>query len=378
MKLLSSLFLILLVFSGPAGFAGAPLCAGLFAGTSSPLLDRNQALPSSFSIADLQRKNPGVRVFPDFTHPEKPPEILQYQNADFIMMGERVLFVVKDASSAPVWGILSGKEPQVQIQELPGITAYDISNSPLVSPLIRKINSKNAWFDGPNCWNLCQIHQGWAKTSFFTSHEEFNLWMESPFAKKKDMEPGSPGFHLNPGDLIVFRDRQAAGGKAMQEVHGAVALTNNLVLTKNGWSHKNAYEMMPIRAMLNHYKTKTSMTDAEFFSFEPFDQVWARWRPRLSPATVQFTESWMEFETHHGQYFLTGNSAKPPTPQQRQVLEDERNRLVTKMKPAVDATITGLAGTSQRNETQEVELFFLRLLRFRIYNEFYFTGVSGN
>lgn len=372
-KYISRSSLMLLLLFSQSLLAKGLLCAGLF-GSSSLLSDPKIPLPTSFSIVELQKQNPGIRFFPDFVRSGGKAEVFSYQDADFISMGERVLFLVKDPQTLITWGVINGNQPEVHIREFPGTRAFDITNSPLISPLIRKINQEKAWTDGPNCWNLCQIYNGWAKTSFFTSAEEFHLWMNSPFAKKVDIDHGD--FPVDPGSILVLRDYDGNG--QVKEIHGAIALSKRLVLTKNGKDANQPYQLMTTAKMMNLYSSMTSMNSVELYTFTSFDKAWSEWKPRLSPVLANSIQRWMDFESDHGQHYLPRKSSGPVAIPQQQRLQAQKKKLVDLLKPSVDAAIENFSTVNALSELQKVELFFLKLLHHRLTNNYYFSETPSN
>jgi hypothetical protein len=365
------LTLITILFFGSASWAQGPSCKALFE-KASILLDATQPLPAQISIAEMQKQNPDIKIYPDFTEANADRLLFHAQKVDFISLGERVLFLVANPDSAMSWGILNGTEPRIRIKELPGVTAFDITNSSLVTPLIRKSMTELAWFTGPNCWNLCQIYKGWAKTSFFTSEREFHLWIEGPFAKLLDRK--APGFTLKTGHLVVLRQVR---GAAVKEIHGAVALTDKIVLTKNGKHELEAYELMTLDKMLNIYSSFSRANTMQIFDFTPFDEAWAQWKPRISPTLVQYMEEWLSFEQHHGEQYLPKKTKGVIPYEEKKKLRKEHDALVAKIKPMIEPTIEKM-GHRNLSEVGEVELFFLKLLQTRVNNKFYFTGTDKN
>lgn len=95
--------------------------------------------------------------------------------------------------------------------------------------------------NGPNCWNLALYFNNISFSLHETLPQEFKFIIESPLAKVL-----TPLERLQPGDVLVFRN-------GTEEVHAAVFLSPDLVLTKNGTDEARPYRIMDLNEMSAQY-----------------------------------------------------------------------------------------------------------------------------
>jgi hypothetical protein len=120
--------------------------------------------------------------------------------------------------------------------------AFDVTD--IIEPLITELHHRYS-FDGPNCWNLCNLNRGISKGLHQTNNLEFAHWLSSPLSQKIDSVD-----KLKRGDILAFRDSKDPVG----ETHGAVYLTPHVVFSKNGEEEMHPYRMMDLNEVYHMYK----------------------------------------------------------------------------------------------------------------------------
>ncbi|MBX9768842.1 MAG: hypothetical protein K2X47_16335 [Bdellovibrionales bacterium] len=353
---------------------GSPLvCPGLAVSANSKWNDLSLELPSKISLAALQDEDPNLFIYPDVRDADEVDTFLDANPfMGFVSIGERVLLVTRNARvSTNIFrelgtdeNLMGEKVPVAkEILELPGYVAFDISAGKYFEhPVVRKILNLRAWDEGPNCWNLCQIYHGWARTAYSVGESEFNIWMESPFTRPAE-RAGLFGMKPNLGDVIILRNRNFKTGNLV-EMHGMVSLGNNLVITKNGTDYDARYRLMNLGDALNFYLPAWT-NSFEVRVVRRFEDVWTEWKPKLSPELSGFVEEWMKFEEEHAKlYPLKKGGPETEDERDHKALNQVRWSLEKKIQAVVDARLATLE-KGELSETAKVERFFWRLLKAR-------------
>ncbi len=336
-------------------------------------------LPSKFSVKALLEKNADMAIYPDFRDEESIEGFIDANPfAGFITLGERLLFATRNpkvvrALTQPFDGppaFAAGVElRQLAIEELPDYAVFDFSKALFMNDKIRALHGTFAWDEGPNCWNLCKMYKGWARTAYATSPEEFALWVDGPFSKPIVKPDSMFGIRPEAGQIIVVRKR-ALDSTKKSEVHGAIALGHGLVFTKNGYSHEAPYQVSTWEEMLKLYLPFLSNM-VELREMRDFAEVWAEWRPKLNPELVRVYEAWQDFEAKHAALFIVTKQRQPDTPQSvyRQV-DQLRAALRREFGPIIEKHQRKLRDVAEPGEPEKVEKFFWELLQLRVTSDF--------
>lgn len=134
--------------------------------------------------------------------------------------------------------ITQGKNRFPDLGEGKGILA-DVTS--LIPSKFAGLNEYYPSRNGPNCWNLALYLSKVNYSLHQTLPQEFKFLIESPLAKKlTSVDP------LAPGDVLVFRNGE-------EEVHTAIFLSPDLVLTKNGTDETRPYRIMELNEMAAQY-----------------------------------------------------------------------------------------------------------------------------
>ena len=373
MKLTVFLFISFFTLT-PFSYGNSPACRQVFSSSSTVQInDLSRELPKNFSIQDLLKKNADLFLYPDFRDSESM-ELFTDANPlmGFISIGDRVLLatrnpkIIEGFQQNPLTGedAFGDKELEAKkIKELPGYTVFDISTASYLPEVTRKMHGLSAWDEGPNCWNLCQIYKGWARTAYATNDYEFGLWVDGPFAKRA--QSATP-FLFSPkmGDVIVIRNRGFKSGQ-YREVHGAIALSEDLVFTKNGTDFSAPYQISTVSDMLKVYLPRMG-NSIEYREIATFDEVWSEWSPKVSAELKAYVERWMSFEQEHGELFLT--SKKSQSSEDKQEAHEKVDKTLRDLRKEIQPILKDrLAAYENRelSELEKVEKFFWSLLKAR-------------
>lgn len=368
----SMLFSILIGLSPSLALAeGAPKCKSAFTLGGLELSNLDQAFPDKISLKELLEHQPDLRLSDDLITRDGR-ETFHDANPfmGFVSVGDRMLLVSRNprilnefsADLETGADVFNGQKPQAfQIRELPGYKAFDISKASYLTAEIRALHGRRAWDDGPNCWNLCQIYKGWAKTAFATDGAEFGLWVDGPFSKPAKSNTWG-GFSPKNGDVIVFRGRNFRTGD-MGEVHGAIALGSGLVFTKNGTSYSARYQVTTYENMSRVYMPGLS-NSVQFREIRAFDEVWTEWSPKVSPELSGYVNRWISFEREHSEFFMPGKDVSYVPPEKYDPLVAQKRALQKEIGAIVKDRLKDYEGRTLQ-ETELVEQFFWRLLQAR-------------
>lgn len=367
----------LFIFFAVNTFAEVNACKRFYQNVSTASFELNNLsteLPSKFSIQELSDKVPNLHLSEDFLDPETLTTFKK-ENPYYsiITIGERTIFLTR--SKAGLEPMISerisgehafegGAPKPKRIKEFPGFYAYDLSNAKYISPLIGKLAGTHAWDEGPNCWNLCQIYKGWARTAYTTDGSEFGLWVDGPFSKTVSAQ-SMFGLEPQKGDVIVLRSRGFKSGK-MMEVHGAIALGYGLVFTKNGTNFEAKYQVSTLKDMLGTYLPNLSNT-IEYKRIASFEEVWTEWAPQISTELKSLVDRWMAFETVHSDLYIPvkGEDPNVEVPQERyQDVQKIRHQLIKDVRAIVGDRLK-VFDNRELNPTEKVEQFFWNLLKAR-------------
>jgi hypothetical protein len=373
MKLRLFLSAALLVFFSGEAFASKNSCVQFYKTTAFNIHDINTEMPAKISISELVAKDPTLHLSEDFLDAETLTYFKEnHPFMTFIAIGERILFLtrrkeafnsVKEEFSTGDSAFRGDAPSAIKIKEFGGYYAFDISRAKYINPMIRKLAGMAAWDEGPNCWNLCQMYKGWARTAYTTNGPEFGLWVDGPFSTN----PKASLFGLEPtvGDVIVLRQRGFKSGK-MNEVHGAIALGFGLVFTKNGTSFEAKYQVTTLEEMLKVYLPDYSNT-IEYRRIPSLDEVWKKWGGQVSVELKSLVDRWMAFEAAHGELYIPVKGSDPAT-----VIPQEKHEAVDKMKSALKKELETVAPARiasfegrELSELEKVEQFFWNLLSMR-------------
>jgi hypothetical protein len=144
-----------------------PRCQSVFTLGGIDLANLDHELPSKLSLKDLYAQQPDLRLSNDLLTREGREHFYDaHPFMAFVSIGERLLLVLRNprvlerfsydqTTGDSVFGDANPRP--IQIRELPGYKAFDISKASYLTPEIRASHGKHAWDDGPNCWNLCQM-----------------------------------------------------------------------------------------------------------------------------------------------------------------------------------------------------------------------------
>lgn len=349
-------------------------CASLFSRNtaiengSSPM----EELPARFSGAEYLSKREGLKSSIEFRDSESVDAFTQANPFwGFLSIGARTLLATRSVAFAekflvdPASGksaFTAGQPLAKEISELPGYHIFDLTGASFLRPIISRLQNSKAWDEGPNCWNLCQLYKGWARTSFSTRDSEFALWVDGPFSSPvKTADQLGFRFEPNPGDVIIIRRRGFKSG-AMEEVHGAISLGGDLVFTKNGVSYEAPYQLMLLRDMLGDNYLPALGNSIEFRSIKDFATVWKEWSPKIDSNLRALVDRWMDYEQKHGELFLPDNLRKTDREDYSSPELDTLGKGLRKeVKEQAPENLKLFEG-KELSELQKVEQFFWRML----------------
>jgi len=339
--------------------------------SSNPL----EELPARFSGAEYLSQREGLKSSIEFRDSESVDSFTQANPFwGFLSIGARTLLATRSAAFAenfltdPASGksaFAAGRPLAKEITELPGYVVFDLTGASYLSPIISRLQNSKAWDEGPNCWNLCQLYKGWARSSFSTMDSEFALWVDGPFSSPvKTADQLGFRFIPNPGDVIIIRRRGFKSG-AMEEVHGAISLGGDLVFTKNGVSYDAPYQLMLLRDMLGDNYLPALGNSIEFRSIKDFDTVWKEWSPKIDLQLKALVNRWMEYEQKHGELFLPDNLRKTDREDYSSPELDALGKGLRKEVKEQAPDKLKLFEGKELSEQQKVEQFFWRMLQMR-------------
>ncbi len=164
-------------------------------------------------------------------------------------------------------GLKDAKAPRVQDSPLSEGVSVDVTE--LMGGWIRDKLDFQPVAKGPNCWNFCLMHAEVVSSMRYSSAEEFRHWLSGPFS-----EPIRNVHDLRPGDIFALM-------KGPEDLHGAIFISPNLVLSKNGAKAQYGYRLMDIREMLGSYALAT---DIQAYRLKSWQEIQQRYRIQLPAA----------------------------------------------------------------------------------------------
>lgn len=234
-------------------------------------------------------------------------------------------------------GQLTADAPQVKDSPIQRGLVFDVTE--IVTSLIRDRLDLQPADMGPNCWNLCLVHAGIAKHFRFVSDLEFRHWLESPLA-----EPIRSVDDLKPGDLFALVDPDG-------EVHGAVAISADLVLNKTGSDSMFGVRLMDMREMLGFYADLKPRPKLQVYRIKSLEKLIEQGSYQMPPI---LQKHWLEvegFEARMSAYFQ-GDAGVDPA-----ALAREFKLYNARTAPFILAELERLKAKKPRTEEDRMSLF---------------------
>lgn len=164
-------------------------------------------------------------------------------------------------------------KPAPYVKDSPILRGRSVDVTDIAGPWVKKLLDFQPKRQGPNCWNFCLMHAGILQHFRFTTGEEFRHWLSGPLAEEvKGLD------QLKPGDIFALTSGR-------DEVHGAIAVSPNLVLSKTGRDLEYGYRLMDIREMLGLFEQSASKSNLRVYRLQSLETLERRgnlqWPERL-------------------------------------------------------------------------------------------------
>lgn len=131
---------------------------------------------------------------------------------------------------------------------------------------------------GSNCFNFCLSHRLF-DGPYPVDYPSLRELLTAPFAREV-RNPRS----VRPGDVILIEQRGLSADQT-RGVHGAVLVSPNLVLSKNGLGQANPYRLMDLQEMISLYGGEDRRT--KVYRVETLDRLIKTHGARLPPRLLR-------------------------------------------------------------------------------------------
>jgi hypothetical protein len=110
---------------------------------------------------------------------------------------------------------------------------------------VKKYQSVNPTFAGPNCWNLALVMKGILPNLRYSTPEEMAFYMQPPLCRQlKNNEAKMPG------DVGAIRE---LNNSSTEEYHGFIYISEEVAYSKNGYMNANPYALQTLDNVFNVY-----------------------------------------------------------------------------------------------------------------------------
>mgnify|MGYP001337593726 CR=1 FL=1 len=168
--------------------------------------------------------------------------------------GERVVLLTKNVFHAELFIqelIADAQKEKAPVQNklqvpmnqiyFPLVDAVQVDVTNLLSEKIHSFLRLKTSRHGPNCWNSCLVYSKILDNIRYSPDWEIDFWLNSPFVQRINSVSS-----LRLGDILVFKQNN-------QQVHTAIYVSKNILLTKNGLTSKARYRLMDVREVVDLY-----------------------------------------------------------------------------------------------------------------------------
>jgi hypothetical protein len=121
------------------------------------------------------------------------------------------------------------EDPKISADTANKYCRADVSSC--LPPEVISYSAKEAFVNGPNCWNLAMVMSGVLPALRYSTAEEMAFFMNSPLCRQL-----KPGEKKRPGDIGAIRTDD-------KEFHGFMWVSDDIVFSKNGFDRNAPYAL---------------------------------------------------------------------------------------------------------------------------------------
>jgi hypothetical protein len=335
--------------------------------------DLSVPVPPEISFADFKRQYPKVDGFPDLTNRQSVHGFFERysQGEAFLSIGQRTFYITR--SPRTLEAVIPNSTDRAQatatrILELPDFYAFEITRLSFIGEKMGEFNGRFPYDDGPNCWNFCQMYQGWSLDSMPLDFQNQYYWLEkNPFSTA--LGEYRPDMELRPGDIIdiqLFKNNKRVG-----DGHSMVNLNGALVAQKLNYKFETPYEITRLRPEIEKYR-RIERLDGVYegkvfvYRVKPFDEMWSEYKTKLPQNLVAITEKVMELEKIRRKFTMPpkmkGGNYEGDDSEERAL----EKAVLAELEPLVPAVQAVLERAEAGEADLKAEAFLWRHLFFRL------------
>lgn len=241
MRFFTLFFLLIPVFAsgGPISDWRSPkFCATLLVGEPKYFREENQTFDERIKKA----QEVGVPFF--FEKIKKGNRILLYAKDE-----SEARFVLRDLEQWRTRGGAPITDLKSEAKTLTGGgVIYDVTES--IPETARFFHGRQPYDQGPNCWEFaCYLTGSIHSITGGMDEEEFAFWLTTSKYKKLGATEVP-----QPGDLVAIRTKTVDG--KIGDAHGAVYISERLMLSKNGIAFEDPYRLQSTDEVFGTYMPK--------------------------------------------------------------------------------------------------------------------------